>query len=226
MAVERGKQINITDYRQTYSESWRQDGKVVFYHGTRDDNTHTSATYYVNAPSFVAKYEIEKSFTASISLYITFYKWDGQNSFISYGGEHSLSVDSSIFEPASKSAKFVHNKDNESYDYHDNSDTHLWKIYIRIVANGGTIWSPGKANGKLTLWTGGIEVVPHTSSYLSTYEHMWKTGSLIYASSGSYYTTSDYGSDTAFINAQKPGAYRGTPISVGTAKYAYSIKET
>ena len=216
MSVSRGKPINITDYRESNPNEWRKDGTPFETH------TDSSETFYISAPSFMGYFQVIKNAlsTASMSMYINIYKWDGQNNFVSYGSQHSISFDGSlIFSKQTKSYVFAHNKDDETADSYDNSDTHLWKIVVSVY--GGALIITSNITGKVTLYSGGIEVIPQTSKH----SHMWKKGSLLYASTGLYYTTSDYGSDTAFINAQKPGAYRGTPISVGTAKYAYSVEE-
>lgn len=213
MSVSRGKSINITDYRESFPNAWRRDNEVWRVHSGQH-----SVTYYVSAPCFSVTFSIWKNWFASNSLYATMYKWNGQNDFVTYGSQHSISFDGSLAFNQSKSITFAHNADGVvGYDWNDNSDIHLWKIYVSVAATG----ADANIDEYITIRTGGIERLPQTSQY----NYMWKKGSLLYASTGLYYTTSDYGSDIAFINAQKPGAFRGTPISAGTANYAYSVRE-
>ena len=218
MSVSRGKPINITDYRESFPTAWRHDGETVYSNHIDGgfDRADWSTTFYISAPCFVLEFRGGNSFDASSTTHYYLSKWDGQNGFNDYYDNSFNASHGSWGSWDYVTHRFIHNKDNESANKKDNSDIHLWKVRVTF-ASGGL----GGKDLRIRIWAGGIEVVPQTSQY----DYMWKKGSLLYASTGNYYTTSDYGSDIAFINAQKPGAFRGTLISAGTANYAYSVRE-
>lgn len=208
MAVSAGTQISYSNYTAGFPEAWRQSGSISI--GT------STSTIYIAAPSFVTQFYINHTGLGTSYGKFYVYKWDGtSNTFPSSPWDY--------WEPvigiggSSQTIRMVHNKNNESSNAIDNTDIHLWKVTAQAWTDG---W--GNTECTLSIWSGGIEVIPNTS----TYNYMWKPGSKICCCRGYHFQTSTYSSDSAFISAEKPSAFTGGYITTGVANFCYSKMET
>ena len=248
MAVAFGNDISYSNYKGTYSGSWRPS------YGRKINIGTSSIVLYVACPCFYISYHINHTGLGTSSGRFTLYKWDGYSTSFS-NAFLDRSFSKGIFSD-DEYCVFVHNKDNESYNYHDNSNIHLWKI----TASGG-ISGSGGTDCDITIYSGGIEVIPNNS----TYNYMWKSGSelsscaiKIYGQEGNahdasilqlieYYRNNmavfgnpeqiisalesqlisricdgEYANDASFIRANRPSAFTGTQISTSNAIQSYS----
>ena len=202
--VTRGRQISYSDYMAEASVAWRQEGELPI--GT------TTSTVYIAAPSFVVAYYINHTGFGTTYGEFDVYKWDGTSTSFPSTAWHSWRPEKGAGS-SSSTIRMVHNKDDESYNEHDNSDIHLWKVTGKVYTEG---W--GGHDCKISFYTGGIEVIPNTS----TYNGMWKRGSLLKACNGHHYQSSSYTSEAEFIRQNRPSAYTGGLIDSSNGEYAYS----
>ena len=245
MAVATGNYISYSNYKGTYSGSWRPS------YGRKINIGTSNIALYVACPSFYISYHINHTGFGTSSGRLTLYKWDGYSTSFS-NAFLDKSFSKGIFSD-DEYCVFVHNKDNESYNYHDNSNIHLWKI----TANGG-ISGSGGTDCDITIYSGGIEVIPNNS----TYNYMWRSGSelsscaiKIYGQEGNGHDATiyqlievlrkmhgddsqtisalesqlisricdgEYANDASFIRAHRPSAFTGTQISTSNAIQSYS----
>lgn len=194
--MARGDFINRNNIPTPSAESGKWDSS--------GDWSSPNATFWISAPVIVVQLYTNASGLASNSGTVTIYKWNGigTTSFTQYasGTTHGG------FGADDNTWRFVHNC-SESYNSHDDSNIHLWKIVVS-TSGGGT--------KTLSLRAGSIK------SNLNSNSNTYASGNLIRACKPELWSNgATYSSDAAFVNGENPLARRGTWIDMTNANYVY-----
>lgn len=210
--MAQGDLISRANYVNTWGSGWLHNDKIIDDYVQNNGSYHLS--YYIAAPEIYVTFGSWHTGPDSTQANMIVYKYNG-SSFQQYG---RVDINLNISDSSDWRWRYFSHNTGGSTEITDNSDTHLWKIECNWYA-GQWIFIPTRCGMYLNIACSGI------GSMSSTFDYMWKPGSKLYACPCTYWPTSSYGSDTAFIDANKPEAFTGKPITASNGYMAYSVRE-
>lgn len=215
MAATSGDLISRSNYVNAWGTGWLHN--VTLADTEIRNQASYSLSYYIAAPSIRVTFGTWHTGPDSTSSHMIVSKYNGSE-FVQYG---RVDVNLDISDSSDWRWRYFSHNTGNSDNITDNSDVHLWKIDCAWYA-GQWIFIATRCGVYLNIACGGVGCVPNNSAY----NHMWKTGSKLYACPCDFWPTSSYdNSDLSFINANKPGAFTGQLVSASTGYMAYSIQE-
>lgn len=219
--MAQGDLISRANYVNTWGTGWLGSyyTKTSLSSGFMGSASSHSESYYVAAPCIYVEFGTYHKGPKSTSATMKISKFNGSSfeEFKRFEINEDISYDSDW-----KYRYLRHNYGGSSSDdtSKDDSDRHLWKIECSWYQDGW-LFVRTEVGIYLNIQYGGIGCVPDNS----TYNYMWKPGSKLYACPCAHWSTSSYGSDTAFIDANRPEAFTGQPITASNGYMAYSVRE-